>query len=302
MPRIEPQPVILAEVHHGKNPARSVRFTSEIAPHLGRADVLFTGCAEAPSGAPVQSMGVRVAVYTEQRCALDKRLVAQDPGGFQRMPIVYERAVRDAEGLENPLASTLLRVCPASSILRSPVARPASARSRGPGPRANACSVRRRARRSRGDRRDPRGLRLGLLPGGALDQRTELLSGDEWILLEGLHPTSPRLQTRLPAARASARIFGLAGTPEGQRLELTADLLHIDGDEQRCTLVWRKSFLSPPKPLSPPCGSQPASRSATRLCPGPIRACPGLPAPPSRARMSTTRRRLGWCAARAQRR
>ena len=252
MRRIEPQPVIFAEVHHGKNPTRSVRFTSEVAPHLGRADVLFTGCAEAPSGAPVQSMGVRVVVYTEQRCALDKRLVAQDPGGFQRMPIVYERAVRDAEGLENPFG-----VDPSSGppgvIDPAHPERPA-----GFGPIARTWPTRKRLLGATPRKalegaiaEIPEGFDWAYYQAAPLDQRAERLAGDEWILLEGLHPTLPRLQTRLPSARASARIFGLAGMPEGQRLELTADMLHIDGDEQRCTLVWRKSFSVPSEAALP---------------------------------------------------
>ena len=76
------------------------------------------------------------------------------------------------------------------------------------------------------------------------DQRTDPLSGGEWIVLEGLHPTLPLLRTRLPGARGLARVHGLArfGVAEGQVLELAADTLRIDGDARRCTVVWRRSF------------------------------------------------------------
>src|SRR5579871_3452308 len=54
MPRLEPDKVLTAEVHHGKNPGRSVRLTSDLAPHLARADVMFTGHAHARAGGPVR--------------------------------------------------------------------------------------------------------------------------------------------------------------------------------------------------------------------------------------------------------
>jgi len=79
------------------------------------------------------------------------------------------------------------------------------------------------------------------------DQRIDALTGTEWLVLEGLHPTLPLLRTRLPSARGLARVYGLGqlGVAEGQMLELTADTLRIDGDEQRCTVVWRRSFPIP---------------------------------------------------------
>jgi hypothetical protein len=254
MPRIEPQQVLPAEINHGKSPTRSVRFPSELAPHLGRADVLFTGSAHAAGGAPVQSMPVRVAVYTEQRSLLDKQLLAQDPAGFQRMPIVYERASRGVDGLENPFGVD------ASSAQPSIVDPAQPERTAGFGPIARAWPTRKRLLGATPRKalegaiaEIPEGFDWSYYQAAPLDQRTDFLAGDEWILLEGLHPTLPRLQTRLPSARASARVFGLSvhGTPEGQRLDLTADMLHIDGDEQRCSVVFRKSFPVPAESALP---------------------------------------------------
>jgi uncharacterized protein YjbI with pentapeptide repeats len=64
-----------------------------------------------------------------------------------------------------------------------------------------------------------------------------MLHGDEWIVLDGLNAERPRIQVRLPGARALARVQGL-GRVE-QALELRADTLQIDGDDERCSLVWR---------------------------------------------------------------
>src|SRR5262249_38065650 len=60
MPRAQPQPILTAEVHHGDNPSRSVRFGSDLAPYLGRADVLFTGYAHATAAGPVREMRARL--------------------------------------------------------------------------------------------------------------------------------------------------------------------------------------------------------------------------------------------------
>ncbi len=76
------------------------------------------------------------------------------------------------------------------------------------------------------------------------DQRVEALVGDEWLVLAGLHPTLAALRTRLPGARAVALVHGLSafGVTEGQPLDLVLDTLHVDGDRQSCSLVWRRSF------------------------------------------------------------
>lgn len=50
MPCVAPEPVVRSEVHHGKNPTKSVRRTTDLAPYLARADVVFTGHAHAPPG------------------------------------------------------------------------------------------------------------------------------------------------------------------------------------------------------------------------------------------------------------
>src|SRR5262245_28251362 len=103
MSRVEPQPILRAEVYHGHDPGRSVRFSSDLAPYLGRADVLFTGYACAPPPAPAQRMTVRMALFDGQRAILDKAIQVQDKGGFTQMPLVYERATRGIDAEDNPL-------------------------------------------------------------------------------------------------------------------------------------------------------------------------------------------------------
>src|SRR5262245_45298302 len=100
MMRILPDPILASEVHHGNNPGRSNRAAGDLAPHLARADVLFTGAAHAPDGA--HHLHVRLAIFAGERALLDKWLLVQDAGGFTRMPLAYEHALRGPTGVENP--------------------------------------------------------------------------------------------------------------------------------------------------------------------------------------------------------
>jgi hypothetical protein len=246
--RIEPEGILEAEVHYG-SPAGSVRFPSDRAPYRPRADVLFTGSAHAPPGTTVKSLLIRLAVFSGG-LTLDKTLMVEDPGGFQTMPVVYERAFGGPGFADNPagVGATPGSAAP-SIIVRAQPQRPGSF-----GPIAEAWPARARL--------------LGSLPRAALsgpvvelpadfdwsyfqaalpDQRLDFLNGEEMIVLEGLHPTLPRMRTRLPGARGMARIRGLSpfGIAEDCLLPLNADTLRIDGDEQRCTLVCRGNFAVP---------------------------------------------------------
>ncbi len=70
------------------------------------------------------------------------------------------------------------------------------------------------------------------------DQRIDPLRGGEWLVLDGLQPARPRLQTRLPPARGAARIVAHGGGP-GETVNLVCDTLAIDGDRQTFSLSWR---------------------------------------------------------------
>ncbi|WP_437310860.1 DUF2169 domain-containing protein [Sorangium sp. So ce388] len=243
--RTDPQEILRAEVHHGKNPARSVCWSGDLAPYLGRADVVFTGDAHAPRGTEVQSLPVRLAVYSAGGWVLDKRLLVRDKGPFRQIPLVYERAVCGADGWENPFDRERMDG-PANILDLQDPARPA-----GFAPLARASPVRRRLLGStprkalEGPNADiPAGFDWSYFQAAPADQQIPFLQGDEWIVLEHLNPAAPRLQMRLPGARGVARIRGLdaSAAADGEVLELNADTLRIDGVEQRCTVVWRRIF------------------------------------------------------------
>ncbi|MCA9573268.1 MAG: DUF2169 domain-containing protein, partial [Myxococcales bacterium] len=79
------------------------------------------------------------------------------------------------------------------------------------------------------------------------DQQTPFLRGDEWILIENMNPRAPMLRTLLPGASAVARILGLSsfGIREGLPLAMEADTLHVNGDDETCTVTWRGTFPVP---------------------------------------------------------
>ncbi|MGK4009196.1 DUF2169 domain-containing protein [Sorangium sp. So ce1036] len=248
MPRSAPQEIFKANIHHGNDPSRSVRFTSDLIPYLPRADVVFTGCACAPPGTSVLSLPVRLALFDRRREILDKRLLVQGSAPFRSLPLVYERAVRGANGQENPFGVNA-GAGPEQPIVLDPQApqRPAGYGpiARGWPPRGGLSGNTPRASTiDESIREVPDHLDWSCFQSAPPDQRVDYLRGGEWILLEGLHPTVPRLRMRLPEVRGLARVHGLSafGVSDGQGLALCADTLRIDGDAQRCTLVFRGSF------------------------------------------------------------
>ena len=247
MPRVEPQAILAAEVHHGGSPAQSIRLSGDLAPHLGRADVLFTGHAYAPPPYPAQRVEARLAIFRGESAILDKTILVQDKGGFLRVPLVYEKAFGGVGVANNPLGvgATADTGTPILIDPRNPQQAACF------GPIGRAWPVRRRLLGAT-PRKALEGPIAEIPPGfdwtyfqtAPPDQRTDFLRGDEWILLAGLHPELPLLRMRLPGVRGVARVHGLSafGVPEGQPLELQADILRIQGEDQRCTLVCRRSF------------------------------------------------------------
>jgi len=74
------------------------------------------------------------------------------------------------------------------------------------------------------------------------DQQFDEIKGDEWIFLEGMHPTQERIQTRFPGARVFARCTfpaGLGLMPRAETLPLVADLVLIDTDAMTLSIVFR---------------------------------------------------------------
>jgi hypothetical protein len=235
---VAPAEIVRADRTFEDSPSRSVEAASDLAPYLPRCDVTFTGHAHAPEGHTTSA--ARVAIFRDKRALLNRSVHVfgdRDASGaihpFTRMPIVFERAYGGRGVAANPVGTE------APNIV-DPVdpRRPAAF---GPIPRTWA------ARRRLLGGVDPAALEVPIadLPEetpwdyfqcAPAEQQIEPLAGGEWIVLDGLHPTMPRVATRLSGARAAARVRSAA--PEVE-VDLVADRLILDGDAQRCSIVWR---------------------------------------------------------------
>ena len=254
MPRVRAHEILRADAHHGNNPMRSAHTTSDLAPRLDRADVVFSGSAHAPAsdpqGARASALVVRLGIFEGARAVLDKVLWVRDPAGARQIPIVYERAFGGMQHPDNPVGVGATPGTSEPSILDPADPR----RTIGLGPIARSWFSRRHllggTPRSRLDGpvlEIPEGFDWSYFQAAPIDQRLDRLRGDEWIVMDGLHSEHARIRMRLPGAHAKARVYGLSahGLAEGHEIMLTADTLRIDGDDQTCSVVWRQSFPLP---------------------------------------------------------
>ncbi|MGK4006459.1 DUF2169 domain-containing protein [Sorangium sp. So ce1036] len=282
MRRIEPERIVEHDVPHHDDPSSSTRIARDLAPHLTKVDVVLTGHAYSPTGAPAQSVQVGLAVADGGRTLLQKSLLVRHTASFQRMPLVYERAFGGAGYFDNPVG---LGALPGDGepnlVAPADPRRPACL-----GPIGGTWPSRRKllgaCQRTSIEAPFadiPDDFAWEYFQAAPPDQRLDRLRGGEWIVLHGVRPGVPRLATRVPRARGLARVSGLSehGIANGT-LVLSADTLRIDADEERCTLVWRGQLALPSRsalasmraaasvevegePLSWPESSTPAARA-----------------------------------------
>ncbi len=238
-----------AEAHHRDNPTRSIRATSDVVPYLPRVDVVLTGHACAPEGTTVTRQIVRLAVF-HGPALLDKTLhvYGERKGAeikpFQKMPIVYECALGGIGFRPNPHGTGKAPGSAPPNVVYptdgSLVA--------GFGPISRGLSQRKSLLGSLSPMALeqpvpdlPADFDWAYFQSAPRDQQIESLVGNEWIVLEGLHPEHPRLSSRLPTARGLVTLFGLdPDDPESARmLPLRPDILRIDADTLRCSLICR---------------------------------------------------------------
>lgn len=256
--QIAPLEVIQGEVYTRGHPMKPLLAASELAPWLERAEVVLTGHAWAPGGAPVRRMPARLAILRGAAALVDKRIEVvgdrtataaspdPEPQPFVKMPIEYQRAWGNLGDPENPFGV---------GVLEDPHGRTSLPNLLPPGGRRAPVGlgpippfVPSRVRRLRG--LAPAALEgIATIPddfdwsyfqSAPADQRFDRVLGGEQIVLEGLSPLHPVLATRLPALRALATIY----LPNGvQRwVLLTGDMLIVHPDAERCAAVFRGSF------------------------------------------------------------
>ena len=235
-----PEELVPADVHLDDDPRRSLLRASDRVPFRPQADVVLTGSAH-PAGGRGQRALARLGVRRD-RVLVDKTIhVVGDRTAtlwFSHVPLVYERAFGGAGRPDNPVGSQ------APNLLDPrgeghPI---------GFGPLAASWPLRERLFGS-GSRAAldapipeiPADIDWAFFQAAPVDQRIDFLAGDEWILLEGLHPQAERITARLPGVRAEGMVQGplSPGCPDTQPLELDADGLAIDADRLACTVTWR---------------------------------------------------------------
>ncbi|MEZ4307196.1 MAG: DUF2169 domain-containing protein [Polyangiaceae bacterium] len=234
-----PRPIRTSEAHHGNLPNRSIREAVDLAPRCDLVDVVLTGHAYAPGGHATEG-AVRFAILDGERAVLDKRLLLVEPAGFARMPLVYERTSGGIGRADNPLGT-------ATPSILDPQSPDTPA---GFAPLSRGWLVRRRL--LGGTPRKaldapvlelPDDFDLAYFQSAPPDQRVPELRGDERVVLEGMHPHLPLLESRLPGVRGTARVTGLPGG--AAQVPLRIEGLQIDADEPCCAVVLRGSFEVP---------------------------------------------------------
>ncbi|WP_437763261.1 DUF2169 domain-containing protein [Sorangium sp. So ce281] len=257
--RSEPLELVRSEVYTRGNPMKPLLAASDLAPWLARAEVVLTGHAWAPGGAPVRRMAVRLAILRGDAALVDKRLevVGDRAGGaaagaqpepFVKMPIEYQRTYGGPGEPENPLGvgagageragggGALPNLLPPGGG-RAPI---------GLGPIPPIVPSRTRLLRGlaraelEGIASIPDDFDWSYFQSAPADQRFDRVLGGEEIVLEGLSQHHPALATRLPALRALATIL----LPNGAArwLPLVGDTLIVQPDAERCAVVFRGSF------------------------------------------------------------
>ena len=75
------------------------------------------------------------------------------------------------------------------------------------------------------------------------DQRVRGFAGDEWVIVEGMHPRERRIESKLPGLLAEVRIYPpLLWSGRSLVLAMSPCLFALDMDAGRCSLVWRGGF------------------------------------------------------------
>lgn len=268
---IEPAPIHEQDVRSSQNRS-TVIAPADTVPLLPRTDVTLVGSAYAGrSGA--QRARVRFAISrprpgsedpTEGPFLFDKSLDVFGPrtmtGGwanpqpalFTRMPLGYDRALGGPEHPVNP-AGTGNQADARGRTQLPNIQHPTSAampvEPAGFAPIPAAWPVRDRlfpnleATLAQPWFDLPPHVDLAHFHAAPFDQRVDFLRGNEWIVLEKMHPRLDMFATALPGLRGVARVYTRTG--EEHALQLRADALWVDADNERCTVTFRGSFPVP---------------------------------------------------------
>ena len=246
-------PLVERDEHADGDPTRTLVRASDFVPYRPQTDLWLTGHAHAPHGGTLTASVARLALFRGGEALFDKSVhvlgdrVSSDarPAPFSMMPLSYERAYGGVGHDDNPVGVG----ADERHLLPNIVHPDARDRVAGFGPispywRARRGALTPAARRllEQDEPVVPAGFSWAYFQAAPVDQRLPFLHGDEWLVLDGMHPTKLRVRSRLPKARAVARIFALDADPAddaGDAVEMVLDTVAIDADRQTCALTWR---------------------------------------------------------------
>lgn len=249
-----PVDLVVEDRRRDANPLSSLVEAAENAPYLPNAGVVLFAHACAPQGRPVPALSARLALFRD-RGLIDKTVhvfgertanAPQHPRPFERVPLVYERTWGGPSSDDNPVGvsaggSSLPSICDPTNATRAvgfgPVSRQWPARKRLLGSTDLA--------RIEAPITDyPNGFDFRYFNPAPADQQIEYLRGDEWLVLDGMHPTLPRVQSRLPQMRGKACVFFVStnAVTSSQVVDLVEDLVVVEADKMTVSVVFRGSL------------------------------------------------------------
>ncbi len=229
----------------------SLAGASETAPRMTEIDVVLVGHAFAPPGSTKSTIRLVVmageALIDKSLLVYGKRKPGEKPKPFERMRIGYERALGGLSFPENPIGTG----ADDDSESLPNVVHPGDPKRAvgGFGPIPSRFKSRRDLRgkvepelMQNGIADYPTGFEWRFFQAAPADQRLGTLAGDEWLMLDGFHPSHMLVRTRLPSARALATLYSRRPGVAPSLAELKLDTLHIETDDNRLSLLWRGAF------------------------------------------------------------
>ena len=100
--RVEPEPIVVEEVHHDRNPMKSTWRTPDLVPYLRRADVLLTGTAFVTPGG---DGAIRLGIFDGNAARLHKTALLRPASGAAQVPLRAEHAYGGQGFADNPLGT-----------------------------------------------------------------------------------------------------------------------------------------------------------------------------------------------------
>ncbi len=249
-----PIDLVVEDRRRDANPLASLVEAAETAPYSPNAGVILFANAFAPQGRPAAALSARLAVFRE-RSLIDKTVhvfgeraanAPQHPRPFERVPLVYERTWGGPSSEDNPVgvpagASSLPSICdptnPTKSVGFGPVSRQWPHRKR-------LLGTTNLSRIEGPVTEFPNGFDFRFFNPAPTDQQIDFLQGDEWIVLDGMHSTIPRVQSKLPQMRGKACVYFVStnSVSHTQFVDLVQDMLVIDADKLVASIVFRGSL------------------------------------------------------------